>query len=41
MTYQKARDFAFKLLGEAHPFSTKMDRILEESAVKISANIER
>ena len=41
LTYQKARDFAFKLLGEAHPFSVKMDRILEESAVKISSNIER
>merc|ERR1711893_416550 len=41
LTYQKSRDFAFKLLGEAHPFSVKMDRILEESAVKISGNIER
>ena len=41
LTYQKARDFAFKLLGDAHPFSLKMDRVLEESAVKIKGIIER
>ena len=41
LTYQKARDFAFKLLGESHPFAEKMDRVLEESAVKIKGIIER
>jgi len=41
LTYQKARDFAFKLLGEDHPFSNKMDLVLEESAVKIKGIIER
>ena len=41
LTYQKARDFAFKLLGMTHPFSEKMDRILAESAAKISSNIDR
>ena len=41
LTYQKARDFSFKLLGEQHPFSMKMDRVLEESAVKIKGIIER
>lgn len=41
LTYQKARDFAFKMLGEAHPFSAKMDRVLEESAVKIKGILER
>lgn len=41
LTYQKARDFAFKLLGEGHAFSIKMDRVLEESAVKIKGIIER
>ena len=41
LTYQKARDFSFKLLGEGHAFSQKMDRVLEESAVKIKGIIER
>ena len=41
LTYQKARDFSFKLLGESHPFSQKMDRVLEESAIKIKGIIER
>ena len=41
LTYQKARDFAFKLLGPAHPFAEKMDRVLEESAVKIKGIIDR
>ena len=41
LTYQKARDFAFKLLGPVHPFSEKMDRVLEESAVKIKGIIDR
>lgn len=41
LTYQKARDFSFKLLGEGHPFSEKMDRVLQESAVKIMKILER
>ena len=41
LTYQKSRDFAFKLLGGEHPFSQKMDRVLEESAVKIKGILER
>lgn len=41
LTYQKARDFAFKLLGETHNFSQKMDHVLEESAVKIKGIMER
>lgn len=41
LTYQKARDFAVKLLGDSHPFSIKMDNVLEESAHKIKGIIER
>ena len=41
LTYQKARDFAFKFLGPQHVFSTKMDRVLEESAVKIKGIVDR
>lgn len=41
LTYQKARDFAMKMLGEAHPFSEKMDTVLEESAMKIKGILER
>ena len=41
LTYQKARDFAFKFLGPEHIFSKKMDRVLEESALKIKNIIER
>ena len=41
MTYQKARDFAFKFLGPAHIFSQKMDKVLDESARKIKGIVER
>lgn len=41
LTYQKARDFAFKFLGPAHVFSVKMDKVLEESAGKIRGIVER
>ena len=41
LTYQKSRDFAYKLLGPTHPFSQKMERVLEESAVKIKGILER
>ena len=41
LTYQKARDFAFKLLSEGHPFAIKMDRILEDSAMKIKGVVAR
>ena len=41
LTYQKAKDFAFRLLGEKHVFAVKMERVLVESAAKISGIIER
>ena len=41
LTYQKARDFAFKLLSPDHPFAIKMDRVLEESAMKIKGVVAR
>lgn len=41
LTYQKARDFAFKFLGSQHVFSVKMDRVLEESALKIKGIVDR
>lgn len=41
LTYQKARDFAFKFLGSQHVFSVKMDRVLEESAMKIKGIVDR
>ena len=41
LTYQKARDFAFKFLGAQHVFSVKMDRVLEESAMKIKGIVDR
>ena len=34
-TYQKARDFAHRMLGEEHPFSIKMESVLQESGDKI------
>ena len=41
LSYQKSRDMAFKCLGSEHNFSLKMDRVLEESALKIKNIIER
>jgi hypothetical protein len=41
LTYQKARDFAFKFLGPAHIFSIKMDKVLSESAAKIRGIVDR
>ena len=41
LTYQKARDFAFKFLGPEHVFSQKMDRVLQDSATKIKGILER
>ena len=41
LTYQKARDFANKLLGPTHMFSVKMEKVLEESASKIKGIIDR
>ena len=40
-TYQKARDFAHKMLGEEHPFSIKMESVLQESSDKIQGIMER
>ena len=41
LTYQKARDFSFKFLGPEHVFSIKMDKVLEESAMKIKGIVDR
>ena len=41
LTYQKARDFSFKFLGPEHVFSNKMDKVLEESAMKIKGIVDR
>ena len=34
-TYQKARDFASKMLGMEHPFTIKMESVLSESTDKV------
>lgn len=41
LTYQKAKDFSFKFLGPQNGFSIKMDKILQESALKIKGIIDR
>lgn len=41
LTYKKASDFANKMLGEEHPFTTKMDAVLEESSEKVQAIMQR
>jgi hypothetical protein len=35
LTYKKASDFAVKMLGEDHAFTTKMEAVLEESSEKV------
>jgi hypothetical protein len=41
LTYSKARDFAQKMLGAEHPFTQKMDAVLEESSEKVRGILER
>ena len=41
LTYKKASDFASKMLGEDHPFTTKMEAVLEESSIKVQGIMER
>ena len=41
MTYSKARNFAQKMLGSEHPFTQKMEAVLEESSDKVRGILER
>lgn len=40
-TYQKAFDYSKKHLGSAHPFTQKMEKVLQESTTKIKNVIEK
>lgn len=37
MTYQKARDFSYKIFGAEHGLSSKMDKVFTDAATKINA----
>ena len=40
-TYQKSFDYSRKHLGDSHPFTQKMEKVLQESTSKIKSIIEK
>ena len=40
-TYQKSFDYSKKHLGLGHPFTAKMEKVLQDSTTKIKSIIEK